>query len=52
MEQKDVKKVHRMLNEYLEKFDLSPHFSADEVSHWFLPREDVVSSFVIDVSSQ
>jgi glycylpeptide N-tetradecanoyltransferase len=48
MEQKDVKKVHQMLNEYLATFDLSPHFTTEEVSHWFLPRNDVVSSFVID----
>lgn len=49
MEKKDVKKVHKALNDYLEQFDLAPIYSVEEVAHWFLPREDVVSSFVVEV---
>jgi glycylpeptide N-tetradecanoyltransferase len=49
LEAKDVKKVHKLLNEYLTKFDLAPVFELEEIIHWFTPREDVVDSFVIEV---
>jgi len=35
--------------QYLAQFDLSPVFSPEEFSHWFTPRTDVVSSFVVEV---
>ena len=48
MDEKDVKKIHKMINDYLEKFDLAPYYSIEEISHWFLPRPLVVDSFVVD----
>lgn len=48
MDDKDVKEVHQMLNDYLSKFDLCPVYSIEEVEHWFLPRADVVDSFVVE----
>ncbi|RWS25182.1 glycylpeptide N-tetradecanoyltransferase 2-like protein [Leptotrombidium deliense] len=47
-ERKDVKKVHKKLNDYLSKFDLTPVYSHEEVLHWFLPRPDVVDSYVVE----
>jgi glycylpeptide N-tetradecanoyltransferase len=47
MEKKDVPHVHTLLNDYLGKnSDLAPHFSPEEIEHYFLPLADVVSSFV------
>lgn len=48
MDGKDVKDVHKMLNDYLSKFDLSPVYSIEEIEHLFLPRADVVDSFVVE----
>jgi glycylpeptide N-tetradecanoyltransferase len=48
MNEKDVKKCHKLVNEYLKKFDLAPIFSVEEFAHWFVPRANVVDSFVVD----
>lgn len=45
-----VPQVHEMLLEYLKKFDLAPTFSLEEVEHWFLPKNDVINSYVVEVS--
>lgn len=42
----DVPLVTKNLNDHLEKFKLSQKFSESEASHWLLPREDCVHSFV------
>jgi len=47
MEARDVKAVTKLLSTYLSKFSLVHEFSEDDVRHWMLPREGVVSSFVI-----
>ena len=36
-----------MLNEYLSKFKLRMHFSEAEVSHFLLPRNNVIYSYVV-----
>ena len=46
MEQKDVKAVHVLLNNYLSKFKLNIQFTEDEIAHFLLPREWVIESFV------
>lgn len=48
MSEEHVSQVYTQLTEYLDKFDLSPRFSLEEVKHWFLPREDVISSYVVE----
>ncbi|PRD26323.1 UNVERIFIED_CONTAM: Nmt1 [Trichonephila clavipes] len=35
---------------YLLKFDLAPAFNEDEFRYWFLPRPDIVNSFVVEVN--
>lgn len=52
LESKDVQQVCTLLNEYLKKFDLAPIYETDEFAHWFLPREDVVESFVVEKDNQ
>uniref|UniRef100_A0A5S6QMY2 Glycylpeptide N-tetradecanoyltransferase n=1 Tax=Trichuris muris TaxID=70415 RepID=A0A5S6QMY2_TRIMR len=48
MESRDVKMVRHLLDQYLGKFDLAPVFSLDELAHWFLPRKDVIDSYVVE----
>eukprot|EP01083_Nonionella_stella_P096022 269718_1 len=48
MEAYDVPAVHKLLSDYLSKFSLHANFSEEEVKHWFVPRKDVISSFVIE----
>ena len=44
----DCPKAFKLLNDYLKKFDLSPMFTEDEFRHWFLPRDNVIDSFVVE----
>ncbi|KAG7209847.1 hypothetical protein KM043_011452 [Ampulex compressa] len=44
----DVPQAHKILTEYLEKFDLAPIFSVEEFQHWFLPQNGIVNSFVVE----
>lgn len=52
LERRHLDQVHEMLTEYLDKFSLCPRFSRDEVEHWFLPRDDVISSYVVERDNQ
>jgi len=52
MEPKDVDGVHKLLTEYLEKFQLKVMFSRDEVEHWLLPREKVINSYVVETDGE
>lgn len=45
--QADVPSGHRLLVEHLRTYDLSPIFSQEEFSHWFMPQNGVISSYVI-----
>lgn len=52
MHRKDVPAVRVLLNAYLTRFDFAPHFETDEdVSHWILPHDEVVWSYVVEVRS-
>lgn len=44
----DVPQAQKLLNKYLEKFDLSPVFTEDEFRHWFLPHDGIINSFVVE----
>ncbi|KAL0277099.1 UNVERIFIED_CONTAM: hypothetical protein PYX00_004498 [Menopon gallinae] len=43
----DVPQVHKLLNKYLERFDLVPIFTIEEVRHWFTPQPGIVDSYVV-----
>lgn len=48
MEQKDIKQVHKLLNDYLKQFKLRIQFTPEELGHFFLPREWVIESYVVE----
>lgn len=48
----DTTQAHALLANYLTKFDLAPVFSEDEFRHWFLPRLDIVDSYVVEAEGQ
>lgn len=45
----DVAGAHRLLQDYLNTFDLAATFTQDEFQHWFMPRDGIVNSFVVEV---
>lgn len=52
MEAKDVEQVTALLNDYLTQYSLKTLYSADEVAHWLLPRENVVDAFVVETDGK
>ena len=48
MEEKDVDQVQVLLENFLSKFKVHGYYSKEEVAHWFLPRKEVVFSYVVD----
>ncbi|XP_069702884.1 glycylpeptide N-tetradecanoyltransferase 1 [Periplaneta americana] len=44
----DLPRAHKLLAEYLTRFDLAPIFSEEDFRHWFLPQAGIVDSFVVD----
>ena len=36
--------------QYLGKFTLAPVYTEEEFCHWFLPRQGIVDSYVVEVS--
>jgi glycylpeptide N-tetradecanoyltransferase len=49
MELRDVPAATALLKEYLANRALHPIFSEEEVAHWFLPRHDIILSYVVEV---
>lgn len=48
MGEEHISQVYGLLTSYLDKFDLAPKFTPEEVKHWFLPQEDVINSYVVE----
>ncbi|GAB1285921.1 glycylpeptide N-tetradecanoyltransferase 2 isoform X2 [Apodemus sylvaticus] len=51
MEPKDIKAVRELINIYLKQFHLAPVMDDEEVAHWFLPREHIIDTFVVESPS-
>ncbi|XP_041478649.1 glycylpeptide N-tetradecanoyltransferase 2-like [Lytechinus variegatus] len=49
---KDMKKCHKLLSDYLNKFKLAPVFDLEEFKHWFTPRPNIVSAYVAEVDGE
>lgn len=53
MESKDIDAVYSLLQQYLEKFDMAPRFTREEIEHWMLHKKDsgdqVVWAYVVEV---
>jgi len=47
----DVPSATKLLNNYLKQFSLKAVFEEDEFEHWFLPRADIVNTYVIQNSA-
>jgi glycylpeptide N-tetradecanoyltransferase len=45
----DVPQTHALLANYLKGFKLYPHMTEEEFAHWFIPRKDVVYTYVVEV---
>lgn len=52
MEKKDIPVVHQLLSRYLKQFHLTPVMSQEEVEHWFYPQENIIDTFVVEVSGE
>ncbi|XP_063984603.1 glycylpeptide N-tetradecanoyltransferase 1 isoform X1 [Diachasmimorpha longicaudata] len=48
LEARDAVQAYKLLNEYLEKFDLAPIFNEEEFRHWFTPHNGIINSFVVE----
>lgn len=48
MKKSDISKVTKLLNEYLQKSRLYTKYNEEEVKHWFLPRKDVIYTYVVE----
>lgn len=48
----DLCRAHKLVAEYLTRFDLAPAFSEEDFRHWFLPQAGIVDSFVVDNGSE
>ncbi|KAM5235407.1 glycylpeptide N-tetradecanoyltransferase 2 [Ctenodactylus gundi] len=51
MEPRDTKAVQELINSYLKQFHLAPVMDEEEVAHWFLPREQIIDTFVVESAS-
>ncbi|KAF5889680.1 Glycylpeptide N-tetradecanoyltransferase 1, partial [Clarias magur] len=44
----DVPKVQDLLREYLKDFHLIPILNEEETQHWFLPRDGIIDTYVVE----
>lgn len=49
MRRADVVATHSLLQDNNARFHISPVFSPHDVEHWFLPRENVLYTYVVEV---
>ncbi|CAD5215118.1 unnamed protein product [Bursaphelenchus okinawaensis] len=48
LEKRHLKSAYELVKTYLSKFQLHPEFSKKEFDHYFLPRDQVIYSYVIE----
>ncbi|KAI4872371.1 hypothetical protein NFI96_010135 [Prochilodus magdalenae] len=46
----DIPRVQALLSEHLKGFHLFPILNQEEVQHWFLPRDGVIDTYVVEGS--
>ncbi|XP_035902563.1 glycylpeptide N-tetradecanoyltransferase [Anopheles stephensi] len=44
----DLSAVHKLLESYLQRFNLTPAFDEAEMRHWFLPQNGIIDCFVVE----
>lgn len=50
MERRDIRQVTELLQKYLKRFQLAPSMTEEEVSHWFLPQDNIIDTYVVEVA--
>lgn len=50
MERRDIRQVTELLQKYLRYFQLAPSMGEEEVAHWFLPQDNIIDTYVVEVS--
>ncbi|KAL5289973.1 NMT1 family protein [Megaselia abdita] len=45
---KDMNATHKLLDDYLKKFNLCPVFTKEEFRHWFTPRDGIIECYVVE----
>ena len=48
----DVTSACQLLNGYLRKYKLATEFNPEEFAHWFMPRKNVIDTFVVENAGQ
>jgi glycylpeptide N-tetradecanoyltransferase len=48
LKKKDISSACKLLNKYLEKYSIKCIFNEEEFEHWFLPREEIMNTYVIE----
>lgn len=48
MKTEDIDATHKLLVEFLSRFDLAPYFTKEDFVHWFVPRPNIIDSFVVE----
>lgn len=48
MEKKDVAGACQLLKMHLDKFQLVVNFSEEDFEHWFMPRDNVITCYVVE----
>lgn len=52
MERRDIRQVTELLQKFLKRFQLAPSMTEEEVSHWFLPQDNIIDTYVVEVVDQ
>lgn len=47
MEERDVVSACKLLKRHLDQFQLVVEFSVEDFEHWFMPRKDVITTYVV-----
>lgn len=50
MDRRDIRQVTELLQKYLKRFQLAPSMGEEEVAHWFLPQDNIIDTYVVEVS--
>ncbi|XP_059173165.1 glycylpeptide N-tetradecanoyltransferase 2-like [Physella acuta] len=44
----DVPQAYKLLTSFMQRYQLAPLFNEEEFRHWFIPREGIINSYVVE----